>query len=110
MNTTGQRGLLIAGLLLVVSPLFGGCASPNETAQAYSYGYNGPGQQYRYEGADVPSGWEAAEEDTGDDRLASAPTPPRAEGETGYRETYAYRGGRDPRTEKAQSGNIRPQG
>ncbi len=111
MDKTGKRGLLIAALLLVVSAAAGGCASPTETAQAYSYGYSGPGQQYRYDGADVPSGWEAAEEDSADDRLASSPPPTRAEGGEGeYRETYVYRGGRDPRTDKAPSGNAHPQG
>jgi hypothetical protein len=103
MGAMGGWGVLMAALVLVVSLFAGGCASPTESAQAYTYGYNGAVQQYRYEGEDVPSEWQPVEEgDAGDDRLASAPPPTRATGgESEFRDSYVYRGGRDPHTDKA---------
>lgn len=102
MNATGNRGLLVAALLLVAS-LAGGCASETAQSYAYNYNYDGAGQQYRNEGEDVPSAWQPANDaDSGDDRLASAPPPTRADGSSAeYRETYVYRGGRDPHTGEA---------
>src|SRR4051812_42822052 len=94
MTTTRTREVLLAALVLGVAALAGGCANEQQAgAQTYAYGYDGAGQQYRYDGTDQPSAWQPAEpnaqEEAGDDAAASAPPPTRADGgETRYRETY----------------------